>query len=130
MQPAREVAQLALGRAELVGREAQHVDRLIAALEPTLGRLEQIRHRGEPLLRAVVQVTTDAPALGIGGLDHARARALQRGSLLETLELGGRPRREDAHRGDVVVLGRHRPSVHHGHVAEVRAVGRAQAEAR
>ena len=108
--------------------EAEHVDRLIAALELALSDLEQIRHRREPLLRAVVQVAADAPALGIGGLDHARARASQRGRLLATLELGRRPRREDAHRGDVVVLGRHRPSVHHGHVAEMRAVGRAQAD--
>ena len=75
-----------------------------------------------------MQVAPDAPALGVGGLDHTRARAPQRRRLMAALELGRRPRREDPHRGDVVVAGLHRPRVHHGHVAEVRAVGGAQAD--
>jgi hypothetical protein len=47
---------------------------------------------------------------------------------MAALELGRGPRREDPHGGDIVVLGRHRPRVHHGQVAEVRAIGRAQAD--
>ena len=129
MQPAREVAQLGLGLAELVAGEAQDVGGLVARRSSLRwATLSRFADGHEPLLRAVVQVAPDAPALGIGGLDHARARAPQRGRLMAALELGRRPRREDAHRGDVVVPGRHRPRVHHGHVAEVRAVGRAQAD--
>jgi hypothetical protein len=47
---------------------------------------------------------------------------------MAALELRRRAGGEDAHRRDVVVAGRHRIRVHHGHVAEVRAVGRAQAD--
>jgi hypothetical protein len=36
---------------------------------------------------------------------------------MAALELGRGPRREDPHRIDVVILGRHRPRVHHAHVA-------------
>jgi hypothetical protein len=75
-----------------------------------------------------VQIAPDAPALGVGGFDHTCARAPQCSRLLAALELGRRPRREDAHRGDVIVPGLHRLRVHHGHVAEVRAVGGAQAD--
>ena len=106
VQPAREVAQLGLSLAELVAGEAQDVGGLVAAVELALGDLEQVRDGQQPLLRAVVQVAADAPALGVGGLDHARARAPQRGRLMAALELGRRPRREDAHRGDVIVPGR------------------------
>ncbi len=63
MQAAGEVAQLGLSLAELVAGQSQHVGGLVATLEPALGRLEQIRHRREPLLGAVVQVSPDAPAL-------------------------------------------------------------------
>ena len=91
MQAAREVAQLALRRAELVARQAQHVARRISAVEQALRRPEQIRHGREPLLGAVVQITADAAALGIRGLDHTGARAPQRGRLKATLELGRGP---------------------------------------
>ena len=128
MEPAREAAHLDLRRAELVAGLAQDIARPIASVEPALRHREQIRHRREPLLRAVVQVAPHAPALGIAGLDHTRARASQRGRLMAALELGRGPRREDPHRRDVVLPGRQRPRVHHRHVPEVRAVGRPQAD--
>ena len=129
MQPAREVPQLGMGLAELVaGRGAGRRRPRRSSPSLSWASLEQVPDRHQPLLRAVVQIAADAPALRVGGLDHARARALQRGRLLAALELGRRPRREDAHGGDVIVPGRHRAGVHHGHVAEVRAVGGAQAD--
>ena len=128
VKPAREAAQLGLSLTELVAGEPQDIDGLIVAVELALGDLEQVCDGHEPLLGTVVQVAPDAPAFGIGSVDHACPRAPQRGGLMATLELGRRPRREDAHRGDRIVSGPHRSRVHDGHVAEVRAVGGTQAD--
>jgi hypothetical protein len=95
---------------------------------PTVSDSRAGSHRQQPLLRPVVQVAPDAPALSVGGFDHACARAPQGGRLMAALHLGRRPRREDAHGGDVIVAGLHPPGVHHRHVTEMRAVGGAQAD--
>ena len=46
-------------------------------VEPRLGEPERQRERDEPLLRAVVQVALEPPALGVARLDDARTRAAQ-----------------------------------------------------
>jgi hypothetical protein len=75
-----------------------------------------------------VEVAPDPLPLGVRRLDHALARRLEGGGLPAPLELGGRARGEDAQRGDVVVVGLHRPGVEHGHMPEVRPVRGAQAD--
>ena len=127
MQPAGEIAQLGVGLVQLVVGEAQDVGGLRGRRQCALGDLEQIPDGQQPLLRAVVQIAADTPALGIGGLDDTCTRVPQRGGLTATLELGRRSRREDTHRGDIIVRGLHRPRVHHRHMTEVRAIGSAQA---
>ncbi|HTE63610.1 MAG TPA: hypothetical protein VK631_24855, partial [Solirubrobacteraceae bacterium] len=70
VDPARELAQLLdrelrllaglgdqLRRARGIGRDAR------------LGEPERDGHRDQPLLRAVVEVALDPPALGVGGGD-------------------------------------------------------------
>jgi len=74
------------------------------------------------------EVAADAPALGVGRLDDPRPRASQRRRLVAALELRRRARGEDPHRLDVLLTGPHRAGVHHGDVAEVGAVGGAQAD--
>src|SRR3954469_17741235 len=90
VQPAGEVAELGLRLAELVAREAQDVARLVVSFDLALGELEQVADGHEPLLRAVVEVAADAPALGVGGLDAPRARAAQPPRLMATREPGRR----------------------------------------
>ena len=46
-------------------------------LDPRLGEAERHGDRDEPLLRAVVEVALDPPALGVGGGDDALARVAQ-----------------------------------------------------
>jgi hypothetical protein len=91
VQPARELAQLALGLAELVAGEAQDVDRLALPVELALSEPQQVPDGQQPLLRTVVQVAPDAPTLGVGGFDHTRARRAQRCRLMPSLHLRGRP---------------------------------------
>ena len=63
---------------ELVGRVGEDLlrDAGIGA-ELRLREPQCERERDEPLLRAVVQVALEPPALGVGGLDEPRARPLQ-----------------------------------------------------
>ncbi len=110
-------------RGRRAGRRRPHARRRACA-----GDLEQIPDGHETLLRAVVQIAADTPAPRIGGFDDTGARAPQGGRLLTTLELGRRSRGEDTHRGDVIVPCPHRPRVHHADVAEMGAIGRAQAD--
>ena len=128
MQAAGEVPQLGMRLAQLVVGEAQDVRGLVVVPELALGDLEQVPDSQQALLRAVVQVAADPPALRIGGFDDPRARVPQCSLLMATLELGRGPRREDAHRGDVIVSCLHGSRVHHGHMAQVGAVGGAQAD--
>ena len=64
---------------------------------------QQVRDREQPLLRAVVEVAPDAAALGVGRLDHPRARLLERARLVAPLELRGRARGEDPQRRGVLL---------------------------
>ena len=106
---------------------AQDGGGLVVVVELASSDLEQVADGHETLLRAVVQIAADTPASRVGGFDDTGARAPQGGRLLTTLELGACSRGEDAHGRDVIVPRRHRPCVHHGHVAEMGGVGGAQA---
>ena len=69
MQAARQLAQLGERLLELVGGAAQQRDRRVRVAEALLEHAQLHRERDEPLLRAVVEVALQAPALG-----HARPR--------------------------------------------------------
>jgi hypothetical protein len=56
VQPARELAQLGRGLAELVAGETEDVDGVVAVLELALGDLEQVGDRDQPLLGAVMEI--------------------------------------------------------------------------
>ena len=72
MDAAGEVAQLADRALGLVAGLVDEVERVVAALD-ALARHAQVQRDGhEPLLRAVVQVALQAPALGVGGGDDPR----------------------------------------------------------
>ena len=75
MQAARQLAELLEPGRELVDRER----RAAASGSATRARMRPRReqHRGEPLLRAVVEVALDALPLGVGDLDEAGARRAQ-----------------------------------------------------
>ena len=101
VQPARELAQLRVRLLELLGRGGeQPLGRLVGLHARDL---QQVRDREQPLLRAVVEVAPDAAALGVGRLDHPRARLLERARLVAPLELRGRAGGEDPQRGDVLL---------------------------
>ena len=75
---AREVAQLLQREARLLARLAHQLGgRRVALLGALLGHAQRQRERHEPLLGAVVEVALDAPALGVGGRDDARAGVLR-----------------------------------------------------
>ena len=77
----------------------------------------------QPLLRAVVEVAPEAAPLGVGRLDHTRARLLERARLVAPLELRGGAGGEDPQGGDVLLARLHRPRVEHRDVAEVHVLG-------
>src|SRR5262249_54550160 len=73
-----ELAELAEGERELVGRAAQQRLRLARlVVELRQREPERERERDEPLLRTVVQVPLQPPALGVSRLDEPRARRAQ-----------------------------------------------------
>ena len=77
MQPAREVAKLGMGLAQLVVGQAQDAGGLMVVAELAPSDLEQIPNGQETLLRAVMQVAADTPAPRVGGFDE-RARERRR----------------------------------------------------
>ena len=81
MDAAGQLAELVEPLRELVLRAADRTSRAaggsFSSFASTTPQVERDRH--EPLLRAVVQVALEPPALGVAGLDDARAR---RGQLL------------------------------------------------
>ena len=91
MQPVGEIPQLGVGLAQLLVGDSQDGVGLVVVAELAPSDLEQVADRHQTLLRAVVQVAADTPALRIRGLDDTRARAPQCGRLVTTLELGRRP---------------------------------------
>ena len=92
MDAARQLAQLVEPLGELVLRRGQDLAggrRVPLELRADRRRSSATEH--EPLLRAVVQVALEPPALGVAGLDDARAR---RGQLLVGVGVGERLRDE------------------------------------
>ena len=67
MEPARELAQLGQRVSELVGGGPQQ-RRLRSRTEPLLQHAKLDGERDQPLLRTVVQVALEPPALGHAGL--------------------------------------------------------------
>ena len=79
MDAARELAQLveALGELLLRAWRAARARPAGSFSSFALDQPQVERERDEPLLRAVVQVALEPPALGVAGLDDARARRRQ-----------------------------------------------------
>ena len=75
MQPARELAEILEAGRQLVDRDR----RAAASRSPTdlAQPADRQQDSRQPLLRAVVQVALDAPALGVRDLDEAGARGPQ-----------------------------------------------------
>ena len=74
MQSARELAQLVQRLGELVARLRRELLRLgRVAADPVLQHPQLQRDGDEALLRAVVEVALEPPALGVPGLDDPRA---------------------------------------------------------
>ena len=74
MQAAGQRADLVEPCCELVDGEVEQFDGLVGlCAQPPQAE----EHRGDPLLRTVVEVALDALALGVGDLDQARARGAQ-----------------------------------------------------
>src|SRR5512133_990287 len=78
MNPVRQLAQLLDRELRLLARLSDQAccARWIAR-EPRLGEPEHHRQGDQALLRAVVQITLDALALGVGGRDDALPRVAQ-----------------------------------------------------
>ena len=88
MQPARQLAQLRERLLELRADRAKQRARLRRiAVELAFGQADGERQADEPLLGAVVKVALQATALGVAGLDDARARSRE---LLARLGVGQR----------------------------------------
>ena len=81
MQPARQVADLGDGRAELGGRIVEQGRRSARRLAR---QIQAHRQGHEALLRAVVQVALHPPALGVGGLHDALPRRATSSSCART----------------------------------------------
>ena len=76
MDAARELAQLLERERQLLRRAREHLGGASRiGLDSRLRHPQRQGERDEPLLRAVVEVPLEAPALGRLGLDDARARA-------------------------------------------------------
>ena len=98
MDSARELAELLESQGKLDARCAQDLVRGVdVALEPRLREPEREREGDETLLRAVVEVALEAPALRVAGLDDARTRREQ---LLARLGVRQRGRDEARERTD------------------------------
>ena len=98
MDAGREVAQLLDRRLRVGERAVDELARASGSLVEALARELQLDHqRHEPLLRAVVQVAAEPPALGVAGLDEARARGAQR--LQPRAQLDLQPRVLERQRG-------------------------------
>ena len=79
MDARRELAQLVDGGAGVVDRPLEQPACRRGIGLPALARELQVDlERDEPLLRPVVEVAREAPALGVARLDDARARGAQR----------------------------------------------------
>ena len=99
MDAAGEVAQLADRALGLVAGLADELERVLAAVQP-LARDPQVQGDGhEPLLRAVVQVALQPPALAVGGGDDARLRGAQVDHARVQLDLAARRQQRPRHRG-------------------------------
>ena len=82
MDAAGEVAQVLERQSGFLAGAAHQLGRHRVALGSPLLRHPQVqRQRDQALLGAVVEVALDPPALGVGGLDDARAGAAQVGHL-------------------------------------------------
>ena len=78
MDAARELAQLLDGGLRLDARLGDELLRAVGiGREALLGEAERHGHRHHPLLRAVVQVALDPPALIVGRGEDALARPAQ-----------------------------------------------------
>src|SRR4051794_34088357 len=75
MEPARQLAQLVEAGGELLDRSVEQLGASIVGGVAQAADREQ--HRRESLLRAVVEVALDAPALCVGDLDETRARGAE-----------------------------------------------------
>ena len=75
MQPAGELAQLGERVLELQRGAAQQLDRRVRVAQLLLQHPQLDGDRDQPLLRAVVQVALEPPALGDARLEDADARA-------------------------------------------------------
>ena len=90
MDAAGQLAQLVEPLGELLLRRGQELARRgRVLLERRADHAQVERDRHEPLLRAVVEVALEPPALGVAGLDDARARG---GELLVGVGVGERLR--------------------------------------
>ena len=74
MDAAREVAQLGERELGVLARLPDEVERVLALGEPVLGEPDRQGDGHEPLLRAVVQVALEPPALRVGRGDDPRLR--------------------------------------------------------
>ena len=119
-----------MGQVELCGGALQQRVGLRSGAGGGLGApdAQQVGDGEQPLLRAVVQVAPEPAALGVGRFDDPRARGREGGRLGAALELGRGTGGEDAQRRHVLVGDVHARGVEHGEVAEVAAVGAAQAD--
>ena len=127
MQPARQLAQLRARGPRLLGGVAQVLDRLLGSVlgELALGDRQPVAEHDQPLLRAVVQVAADATALLVGDGDEPHARGGDLGLVAAALELGARPRGEDAQDRDRLLARLEPPRGHHGEVPDALATGAA-----
>ena len=81
MDAAGEVAQLVERVARLLPGLAHQLGGALVALGRTLlGHPQRQRQRHQPLLRAVVEVALQPPALGVRGGDHTGPGAAQLGA--------------------------------------------------
>ena len=77
VHPARELAQLGQRLGELGARRRDQLRGVGVVADPVLQQAQLQRDRHQPLLRAVVQVALEPPALGVAGGDDPLARCLQ-----------------------------------------------------
>ena len=82
MDPPRERAQLVEpGHQLVVGLAQQALDLGVVAAHARLGQPEREADPEQPLLRTVVQVALEPPALGVAGRDDPRPRGAHLGEL-------------------------------------------------
>ena len=129
MQPAREVAQLRAGDPRLLAGEP-HQPRALARVALGLAEreVEALAEHDQALLRAVVEVAADPPALLVGGVQQPGARGrdldlarVQDRLVAAALELGRRAGGEDAEHGALLVARVQPGAGEHADVADERA---------